>query len=277
MKRTRRVLLAALIVGVIAAAVTPLADSLMLFPTTNVLAVHGAQRLLLPFENGQLEVWTKQSRTAQARGRVDAYILRFYGNADRADRWIDYEADAFGAHAVEIWGVNYPGFGESTGPSRLRRLGPAGLAAFDALHERAGSKPILVYGASMGTTVALDVAAHRAVCGIILHNPPPLRQLVLAKHGWWNLWLLAGPAALFRIPHDLDSIANAPLCHAHAVFVLSGNDEVVPPRFAQLVVNSYAGEKRIIPLPGAPHNSIFPQEAVAALEHDYDWLVPAAR
>lgn len=275
MKRTLRGLFAAVMVFVLAATFTPLADSLMLFPTTNAIDAHGATRRMLPFENGQLEVWTKKTRTAEEHG-VDAYVLRFYGNADRADRWIGYEADSFNRHAVEIWGVNFPGFGQSTGPARLRRLEPAGLAAFDALQREANGKPILVYGTSMGSVVALDIAAHRAVCGLIVHNPPPLRQLILGEHGWWNLWLLAGPTAFLRVPHDLDSIANAQRSHAHAVFVLSGNDEVVPPKYARMVLDAYAGEKRVISLPGARHNTTFPPEAVAELERDYDWLVSPA-
>jgi len=55
----------------------------------------GATRKLIPFENGQLELWTAKSQTAQRIGRAEIYILRFYGNADRADRWVAAEAEAW--------------------------------------------------------------------------------------------------------------------------------------------------------------------------------------
>src|SRR5437899_673838 len=77
--------------------------------------------------------------------------------------------------AVEIWAVNYPGFGGSSGPAQLRLIPSAALAAFDALQSKAGTRPIIVFGTSLGATVALHVAAHRNVHGIVLHNPPPLR------------------------------------------------------------------------------------------------------
>ena len=48
--------------------------------------------------------------------------------------------------AVEIWGMNYPGFGGSTGPARLARIGPAAVAAFDALRREAADAPIVAYG-----------------------------------------------------------------------------------------------------------------------------------
>ncbi len=189
-----------------------------------------------------LEIWTARSRLAQQRNHVDAYILRFYGNADRAERWAALDADAFGERAVEIWGMNYPGFGGSSGPARLKRMSPAAVAAFDALKSKAGNQPIYVFGASIGSAVAMDVAANRDVRGLILHNPPPLRQIILRHYGWWNLWLLAGPVAL-QIPPELDSVANAKRIHARGIFLLAENDEIVPPKFQRLVVDSFAGRE----------------------------------
>ena len=100
--------------------------------------------------------------------------------------------------AVEIWGMNYPGFGGSAGPARLSKMGPSAVAAFDELERHAGDRPIVVYGASIGAAAALHVAASRPadIAGLILHNPPPLREMILRRFGWWNLWLLAGPVAL---------------------------------------------------------------------------------
>src|SRR5213075_3447637 len=101
------------------------------------------------FHNGELEMWTAPSHLAKQHDRVDAYVLRFYGNADRAERWVGLEADAFGERAIEVWGMNYPGFGGSSGPARLKRMSPAALAAFDALKSRAPNQPIFVFGASI--------------------------------------------------------------------------------------------------------------------------------
>src|SRR5207247_472674 len=102
-------------------------DRLILFPTTAPLNTHGAARKILRFENGELELWTARSRSAQQNYRPDIYVLRFYGNADRADRWVAAEAEAWNERAVEVWGMNYPGFGGSTGPARLNRIAPAAL------------------------------------------------------------------------------------------------------------------------------------------------------
>jgi len=273
-----------------------LPDHLILFPTRAPIDAGGAVRKMIPFENGDLEIWTAQSRRARQQGRADVFILRFYGNADRADRWPAMEAEMWNDRAVEIWGMNYPGFGGSTGPARLSKIGPAALATFDELQRQAMSKTavesavpsgsssnpalrtahttasIVLFGTSIGATAALHVAAQRPIAGLILHNPVPLREIILRQFGWWNLWLLAGPVAL-QIPRDLDSIANSRASRAPAIFLLAEKDEIVAPRFHRLVVQAYAGEKHIIELRGAYHNDPIEGAALADLNDALDWLL----
>ncbi|PYJ56156.1 MAG: hypothetical protein DME82_05355 [Verrucomicrobia bacterium] len=110
---------------------------------------------------------------------------------------------------------------------------------------------------------------------MILHNPPPLREMALRQFGWWNLWLLAGPVAL-QMPRDLDSIQNARTTRVPAIFLLAEKDEIVAPRFHQLVVNAYAGQKRVVELRGAHHNDPIEGAALADLNNALDWLLAKA-
>jgi uncharacterized protein len=252
-----------------------LPDHLILFPTRTPINAGGGVRKTIPFENGQLEVWIAQSQLARSKGNPDVYVLRFYGNADRAERWPAVEAEMWNDRAVEVWGMNYPGFGGSTGPARLSKIGPAALAVFDELRRHAGDRPIVPFGTSIGATATLHIAAHRRVVGLILQNPPPLREMILRRFGWWNLWLLAGPVAL-QIPKDLDSIRNAKAIRAPAIFLLAEKDEVVPPHYHKLVVDAYTGEKRVIQLPGAHHNDPIESAALANLNNAVDWLLAKA-
>lgn len=249
-----------------------LPDHVILFPTTAPINAGGAVRKTIPFENGQLEVWTGQSPLARSKGNADISVLRFYGNADRAEHAAAGKSKMWNDRAVEIWGMNYPGFGGSTGPPRLSRIGPAALAAFDELKHHAADRPIVIFGTSIGATAALHIAAQRPVSGLILQNPPPMREMILRRFGWWNLWLLAGPVAL-QIPRDLDSIKNAKAIHAPAIFLLAERDEVVPPRYHRLVVDAFAGEKRVISLRGAYHNDPIEGTAAAELNSALDWLL----
>jgi alpha-beta hydrolase superfamily lysophospholipase len=249
-----------------------LADHLILFPTRMPVATGGAVRKLIPFQDRELEIWTAKSHQAQQQGHADLFILRFYGNADRADRWPAEEAEMWNGRAVEVWGMNYPGFGGSTGPARLSTIGPAALAAFDELKRHATDRPIMPFGTSIGATAALHVAASRSCAGLILHNPVPLRELILQRFGWWNLWLLAGPVAS-QIPPELDSIENAKAVRTPAIFLLAEKDEVVPSRYQKLVADAYAGEKRVIQLPGAYHNDPIEATRLADLHKALDWVL----
>lgn len=271
-RRYTLALTAAILYGVLVSC-APVLDQLVLFPSTVRIPAGAATRKAVPFEGGELEVWTARSQAALA-GEPGTYVLRFYGNADRAERWVADEAEMFGDRAVEVWGVNYPGFGGSTGPARLARIGPAALMVFDELKRVAGDRPIVLFGASLGTTATLHIAAKRPVAGLILHNPPALRQMILRQFGWWNLWLLAGPLSR-KVPPDLESVANAKASKAPAIFLLAEKDEVVAPRFQQMVANSYAGEKRVIQLRGANHNSPIDGEGLRNFQEALNWLMPA--
>ena len=274
MIRPLRLLLAVAIAYLVLMFFGHLPDHLILFPTTRPIDAGGAVRKTIPFENGQIEVWTAQSHRARELGYADIFILRFYGNADRADRWAAAEAAMWSDRAVEVWGMNYPGFGGSTGPSRLARMASAAVRTFDEARGQAAGRPILPFGTSIGATVALHLGASRGAeaAGLILHNPPPMREMILRQFGWWNLWLLAGPVAL-QLPRELDSIANARAARIPAVFLLAEKDEIVAPRFHALVANAYAGEKRVLELPGAYHNDPIQGAALAELNDAVGWLL----
>jgi pimeloyl-ACP methyl ester carboxylesterase len=202
-------------------------------------------------------------------------VLRFCGNGERAEYAVEVEREEWRGLPVEIWAVNYPGFGQSTGPAALAAIPPAALAAYDELVGHARGKPIFVSGFSMGTTAALYLAAHHPVAGMLLHNPPPLRQLILGRYGWWNLWILAGAIAA-QVPTDLDSLKNARLITVPAVFVLSGGDTTVPPFYQRKVVDAYAGPKQVVIADGANHNTPITPETEFALQVQLEWLWSAA-
>ena len=171
------------------------ADRLILYPSTNRLQVRGTTRLEVPVPGAgpPIEVWTARSPGAGRRGAARAFVLEFIGNASRGEYMAAAAAEEWGVAPVEVWAVNYPGYGGSPGPARLASIPPAALAAYDALRHRAGDRPIFVSGQSLGTAAALHVAANRPVAGAVLWSPPPLRNMILTRFGWWNLWLAGRP------------------------------------------------------------------------------------
>lgn len=247
-------------------------DRLILFPTTNRIdtsALMGRREARLP-SGAAVEIWIACSPGA-AREEPRAYVLAFIGNAARAELTAPFFAKDWGDRPVEVWALNYPGYGASPGIARLASIAPAALAAYDELRRSSGDKPIYLEARSIGTAAALYVAAHRPVAGCILHNPPPLRELLLRRYAWWNLWLIGGPIAL-SVSRELDSLANAPRVDAPAVFVLSGADRVVPESYQHQVADAYRGEHRLILSPTSSHTDRISGRALDEYQAALDWI-----
>lgn len=230
------------------------ASSLLLFPSTEPRQLLGAQRRMVEIDGKTLELFTKRSPACQG-AEPKAFVLEFCGNGTRAEDITAWLADQRWRHwPVEVWCLNYPGYGRSAGPATLKSIPPAALASYDELRKTAGQRPIFLESNSIGGASLLYVASRRKTPAVILQNPPPLKRLILQRHGWWNLWLLATPVAL-QIPWQLNTPDTAPAVKVPALFLLADSDEIIPPKYHDIVVNAYGGPKTVINLPYATHNS----------------------
>jgi len=247
------------------ACMTGCADQMLLYPSTQPASPGGAQRREISVQGKIVEVFVARSSGA-AKESPQAYALEFTGNATRAEYVVNYIAHRWGDRPVEVWVMNYPGFGASTGPANLHDIPSAALATYDALANEAHGRPIFVCGSSLGTCAALFVASQRPVAGMILQNPPPLQTAIMQRYGFWTAPFVV------QIPAELNSLDTAPKVKAPAIFVLAGKDQTVPPRFAQMVVDAYAGEKHLVRMPEAGHNSPIAGEALAQFQRELDWL-----
>lgn len=118
-------------------------------------------------------------------GKDQPTILFFHGNAgeigDRADRLAYYREQGFGALFV-----SYRGFGASTGSISEQGFITDALAAYDWLMRRAITPDqILLVGESLGTGVAVQLAAQRKVAAVALEAPYTSVADVAASIYWW--------------------------------------------------------------------------------------------
>lgn len=251
------------------------ADSFILFPSRQPEDANGAQRGMIAFGQGKLEILKAKSPGAGTQ-EPEAFMLCFCGNAGRAEWTASGDAQLWKDKPVEVWTLNYPGYGASTGPARLAAFPGAALVVYDELKAYANGRPVFVKAESLGTTVALHVAANRDVAGVILRAPVPLRQLILGRYGWWNLWLAAGAVAT-AVPPELDTPTTAPKAKAPGVFVLTDIDDVVPENYQRVVVKAYGGKKRLIEKSAKGHNGQLHLEAQQDLAAAMDWLWQESR
>jgi uncharacterized protein len=254
------------------------ADRCVFVPTRDQLPTEGKARRLIPFQGGTLEAYVQQaypgsskqvensSELHSSRKRApELFVLKLGGTAGRAERATTHPFEAWPDVLGEVWALNPPGYGGSTGPASLSTFAAAAKATFDALRAVAGDRPIVVAGNSLGTMTALYLAAlEPKVAGVILRNPVPLRELIRFKYGWKTLGL--GPRLVgTRIPPELDSILNAKNAHAPLVVLTSMADRMVPPVVQRQVIDAYAGPKTVVELAGADHAF----ELTAEQQHEY--------
>src|SRR4051812_29818744 len=156
-KRFRRILLALALVYCLFLILlfTRYTDRLILYPSTNPLDTTSLVRHEITLEGGtKIEIFSMRSPGA-ADEEPEAYVLAFIGNGARAEFTTPFFAKDWGNRPVEVWSVNYPGYGASGGSARLDAMAPAALAAYDALRVQAKDKPIILQARSIGTTAAL--------------------------------------------------------------------------------------------------------------------------
>ena len=225
---------------------------------------------MLPFGRGSIEIWTR-SIGATHRDDVDVFVLKFSGTAGRAERSTYHPMDYWTDLRAELWSFNPPGYGGSTGTATVKTLASAATTAYRELADIAQGRPIIVMGNSLGTVAALHLAANFPIAGLVLRNPPPVRQLIMGRHGWWNLWIASWLIAQ-RVPRQLCSINNSARSHCPAVFLTSRRDTTVPPQFQDKIIEAYRGPRRVLELKEAGHASSLNLEEEREYAQHLDWL-----
>src|SRR6267142_1304395 len=133
-----------------------------------------------------------------------------------------------------------------------RDTGAAWLLVADALawHERfAPTSPrIFAFGRSLGSGVAVRLAAERPLAGLVLVAPFDSMVEVGKRHYPFLpvSWLLK---------HRFDSLSLAPKVTAPLLCIVATHDEVIPAEHAKRLYDAWGGPKQWVEL-AATHNSI---------------------
>jgi hypothetical protein len=174
-------------------------------------------------------------------------VIYFGGNAEESSWLLEELGNAPGTSWLV---VSYRGYGLSEGSPGEAALVSDALQWFDlaATLSGADAKRIYVFGRSLGSGVAVALAAERPVAGLILVTPYDSLAAV-AKRYYWYL-----PVDLL-LKHRFDSIALAPALKQPLLCLLAGRDEVIPPVHGERLFDAWGGAKRKIILQESGHNS----------------------
>ena len=97
-------------------------------------------------------------------------VLYFHGNKGNINRYAKF-AKNFTRNAYEVWMIDYPSFGKSTGQLSEVNLQEMALQLYKLARVQYKPAQIILYGKSMGTGIAAQLASIRDCKQLILETP----------------------------------------------------------------------------------------------------------
>lgn len=176
-------------------------------------------------------------------------ILFLHGNAGNASHRLP--------DAVRLWLLDanvllldYRGYGLSEGRPSERGIYRDGQAGLAYLVNELGFAPsdIVIFGRSIGSAVAVQIAQNQDLGGLILVSPLSSGRDIMRAQGLG--WL--GPF----IGHPFDSIAKIKNVKCPVVVIHGERDHILPPRMGKALYEQTPQGRGFVLIPGAGHNDL---------------------
>ncbi len=162
-------------------------------------------------------------------------------------------------HLANTLYVNYRGYGSSTGTPSEAALFTDALAVYDAASSALPHNgKVILHGRSLGSGVAVHVAAERPVAALVLITPYDSIANVAAARYWFV-------PVDYLLHHRFDSAARAGEIEAPALVLTASHDRIVPPQHAEALVARWAGPVETLHVDEANHLTV--TSAPATLAH----------
>ncbi|MDP3197805.1 alpha/beta hydrolase [Tabrizicola sp.] len=214
-------------------------------PAPQAVGLAGVDRVVLATPDGEsIVLWTSPPRADRPT------VLFLHGNggeiADRADRFAFYQSRGLG-----VAFLSWRGYGGSSGsPSETGLLTDA-KTAYDHLRTQ-GLQPgrIVLVGESLGTGIAVQLAAANPVGAVVLEAPYSAAvDLARVAYPWLPVGLLMKDQ--FRSRDHIGAV-RAP------ILILHGEaDKVIPPGFGRRLFDAAEDPKTFLSLGPVGHEALF--------------------
>ncbi len=173
--------------------------------------------------------------------------LFLHGNGDNISYYTPYIQEII-ASGSSVLIIDYRGYGKSNGrPSEqgLYRDSEAGYIYLLGKGYRA--EQIIIYGQSLGSAVAIDLASRRPCAALILEAP-----FTSASDVAGTVLPFLGPLLV----RSFNSLPKIRWIRVPKLFIQGDHDEVIPLRLGQELFAAAQGSKTFWIVPGAGHNDI---------------------
>jgi uncharacterized protein len=183
-------------------------------------------------------------------------FLYFHGNGGSL-RWRDERFRALIADGSGLVALSYRGYGGSSGRPTERGLIEDAAAAHAFAIARYPDERIVLWGESLGSALALALAAEKPVGSLVLEAPFTSAADVGARHYWFV------PVRLF-MKDQFRSDLRAGKVTAPVLVVHGESDAVVPIMLGERLCGLIQAPKRFVRVAGAGHNDLGARAVEAA-------------
>jgi fermentation-respiration switch protein FrsA (DUF1100 family) len=188
-------------------------------------------------------------------GAVKIYIV-FPGNAGDIPRRLDYFKVLL-ASGASVFTYEPRGFGESQGKASITSICEDGENAYDYVAKTLGyrSEQIILFGVSLGTTVATHVSTVRSASGLILQSGfSSLEDIAYEKVPFLRIY----PAILFPKSPALDNVAIVSQPHVPLLVMHGAMDSIIDIRHSRRIFDQASDPKTFVVCPHSSHVNIDP-------------------
>ncbi len=177
-------------------------------------------------------------------------IVYFHGNAGSINHR-GYIVKPFLDAGYGVLLVTYRGFSGNPGKPNEKGLYEDGRAAIRFLHsQHVSDSCIVLYGESIGTGIAVQMATEYRVSGLILQSP----FTSLGDVGQFHYPFLP---VKWMIKDQYDSLTKVKGIHAPTLVLYGKHDDIVPSVYSIRLFEALPNPKYSIELPNIGHNDLF--------------------
>ena len=176
-------------------------------------------------------------------------VIYYGGNAEEVTAYAAQAADSYGERAALF--VNFRGYGASGGKPAEAAMVADAVEIFDWAARRPDldATRVALHGRSLGTGVAVQVAAARPARCVILTSPfASARDVAKEIYSWLPVDLL--------MRHPFDSGVHAPRLRMPALFLMGDADQLIPMRHSERLASLWGGPVERVSFEGFGHNDL---------------------
>lgn len=175
-------------------------------------------------------------------------VLYFHGNMKNIARYAGNASD-FTGNGYEVWMIDYPGFGKSTGKLTEQKLYEFASQLYIMARSKYAADSIIIYGKSLGSGIAAWLASKKSCKQLILEAPYYSMTSLVASY---IPIYPAGTLIKYKLPtYKYLNVINAPVTIFHGT-----SDKVIPYSNAYRLTTAMQTKDKFITVENAGHNNL---------------------